>query len=214
MLRQKLARWFDEFGLALRGLLLASKRKEFWPPFVLTFLVFGLLINLLSSGFASFRLIFECLKSGDFVAALNIIKTAFLAIFGVNKIFSDWFLNFILTLFQSILISLVVFVAKHNKKNKLAEENAAESSAIVAGLVVLGSGCPTCGTTLLAPILGTILSGASSAVSLAGKISFALNALAIILAIFVFKKLGFSAYAIIKSEQYKKKKEKQNEQTS
>ena len=82
-----------------------------------------------------------------------------------------------------------------------------ESSALVAGLAVLGSGCPTCGTTLLAPVLGTILSGTSSAVAMAGAISLIINAIAIILAIFVFKRLGFMTYAIIKSERYTTKQE-------
>ena len=113
----------------------------------------------------------------------------------------------VLILFQSILIALVFFVAKHNRaeKQQKKSDSGFESSAIVAGLVVLGSGCPTCGTTLLAPILGTILSGASGSVALAGKLSLLLNFFAILLAIFVFKKLGFMTYAIIKSEHYLKK---------
>ncbi|MBR3180937.1 hypothetical protein IKF63_02560 [Candidatus Saccharibacteria bacterium] len=202
-MKDQLAKWCDEFLLAAKGFLLASRKKSFWPPFILTFLIFGTLINLLSNGFSSFGLIGINLKSGNFLGALNVIKSAFLAIFGVNKSFSDWLLNFCLIFLQSSLIALVFFVAKHNKKTN----EGLESSAIVAGLVVLGSGCPTCGTTLLAPVIGTILSGASGAISLAGKISFLLNVLAIILAILVFKKLGFSAYAIIKSEEYMKKKE-------
>lgn len=214
-MKQKLLRWFDEFGLALRGLLLATKQKSFWLPFTLTIVIFGVVINLLSSGFTSFRLIGASVAGGDLTAGLKIILDAFLAIFGVGKSFGDWFLNFILILFQSVLVALVVFVAKHNKNSKKSKKTAdtkdsadgLESSALVAGLVVLGSGCPTCGTTLLAPILGAILSGTSGAVALAGKLSLALNLAAIILAIFVFKKLGFTTYAIIKSEKYKRKQE-------
>ena len=215
-IRPKLERWFDEFGLATRGLLLATKKKSFWIPFIITFIIFGTLLNLLSSGFASFSLIGQSIKTGNVFGALNIIKNAFLAIFGIKKEFSDWTLNFFLIILQSILISLVVLVAKHNKKEKNKKDalkkesnnSGLESSAIVAGLAVLGSGCPTCGTTLLAPLLGTLLSGASSSVRLAGGISLTLNIFAIVLAIFVFKKLGFETYAIIKSEQREKKKEK------
>jgi len=193
------AKWFDELALAAKGLLLYTRRKTFWLPFIITFLVFGLLINLLSNGFSSFKLIF----SGNLSLAWSVLSSAFLAIFGIGKAFPDFLLNFFLSLLQAILISLVIFVFKHNK----ASANA-ESSAIVAGLAILGSGCPTCGTTLLAPVLGAVLSGTTSAVSAAGYISLVLNILAIILAIFVFKKLGFETYAIIKSEEYQKKKEK------
>ena len=216
---QKLAKFFDEFALAGRGLLLATRKKSFWLSFALTFLIFGTIINLLSSGFTSFQLIGSCLSSGDISGAFKIIGGAFLAIFGVGRSFLDFALNFILTLLQSVLVALVVFVAKHNRSEKRtkgntkdeessiksADSTGAESSAIVAGLAVLGSGCPTCGTTLLAPIIGAILSGTSGAVALAGTLSTILNILAIIIATLVFKKLGVQTYAIIKSEHFKEK---------
>ena len=205
--RGKLAKFFDELALAFKGLLLATKQKSFWLSFLVTFFVFGLLINLLSNGFSSFRLIF----SGNLSLAWKVLSGAFLGIFGIEKSFLDFFLNFVLILFQSILIALVFFVREHNKE---ANSSATESSAIVAGLAVLGSGCPTCGTTLLAPVLGAILSGTSGAVAVAGKISLALNFLAILLAFFVFKKLGFETYAIIKSDIYHKKKGSSDEKAN
>lgn len=219
------AKFFDEFALAGRGLLLATRKKSFWLTFAITFIVFGTLINLLSSGFASFQLIGACLGSGDFGGAFKIIGNAFLAIFGVGREFLDFSLNFILTLFQSVLIALVVFVFKHNKKIKRAKKSetekpknqiksadsgALESSAIVAGLAVLGSGCPTCGTTLLAPILGAVLSGTTGAVKIAGTLSLVFNIVAILLAILVFRKLGLETYAIIKSEEFKEKHHEEN----
>ena len=209
--RFNVARYLDEFALAGRGLLLATKKRSFWIAFIITFIVFGTLINLLSSGFTSFQLIGGCIGSGDIGGALRIIGNAFLAIFGVGRNFTDFALNFLLTIFQSILIALVVFVAKHNraekkeKKDSKEKSSGVESSAIVAGLAVLGSGCPTCGTTLLAPVIGALLSGTSGAIHLAGVISTVLNILAILLAIIVFHKLGLETYAIIKSEQFKEK---------
>ena len=206
MKRFNFAKFFDEFALAGRGLLLATKKKSFWLAFVITFFVFGTLINLLSSGFTSFQLIGGCLGDGDFAGALRIIGNAFLAIFGVGRNFPDFALNFALTVLQSILIALVVFVARHSHKEKEKKSSSSlESSAIVAGLAVLGSGCPTCGTTLLAPVLGAILSGTTGAVKLADTISIIRNIFAILLAILVFHKLGLETYAIIKSEHFKEK---------
>ncbi|MBR2695656.1 hypothetical protein IKE86_01970 [Candidatus Saccharibacteria bacterium] len=207
------ARFFDEFSLAGRGLLLATRKKSFWIAFIITFLIFGTLINLLSSGFTSFQLIGACLSSGDFTGAVNILGGAFLANFGIGRDFLDFILNFVLTVFQSILVSLVVFIYRHNRKQKRAkttDSGALESSAIVAGLAVLGSGCPTCGTTLLAPVLGAILSGTTGAVKLAGTLSLVMNILAILLAILVFRKTGLETYAIIKSEEFKEKHHEEN----
>lgn len=213
------ARFFDEFVLAGKGLLLATRTKAFWIPFILTFIIFGTLINLLASGFTSFKLIGSFIGSGNFGGAFKIIGDAFLGVFGVGRNFLDFFLNFCLTFLQSVLIALVVFVAKHNRaekkskketKKKKESSGGLESSAIVAGLVVLGSGCPTCGTTLIAPLIGAVLSGTTGAVSVAGTVSLVLNILAVIVAILVFRKLGLETYAIIKSEQFKEKHHEQN----
>ena len=208
-MRDKLARWLDEYILAGKGLLLATRDRRFWLPFFLAFFIFGTLLNLLSNGFSSFQL----MAVSGFSGALKILSNAFLAIFGVGKTFGDWALNFVLILFQSILITLVVFVARHNRQEKKQKSvtsdgaNAKTSAALIAGLAVLGSGCPTCGTTLLAPVLGAIASGSASAMAFAGKLSIVLNGIAIIFAILVFRKLGLQTYAIIKSEQFEKKKE-------
>lgn len=196
-LKRKLARWFDELGLAGRGVLLATRYKTFYLPALLSFLIFGTLLNLLSSGFSSFKLI----AASDFFGGLKIIFSAFLGVFGINKNFLDWIHVFLISILQGILIGLVFFVYK---KNKEKAEGSAETAGIVAGLAILGSGCPTCGTTLLAPVVGTIFSGSSFAV--AGAVSGIVTFLAYLVAIFAFKKMGFEAYAIIKSEKYEKRK--------
>ncbi|MBR3319760.1 hypothetical protein IKG20_00405, partial [Candidatus Saccharibacteria bacterium] len=90
MKRFNVARYLDEFALAGRGLLLATKKRSFWIAFIITFIVFGTLINLLSSGFTSFQLIGGCIGSGDIGGALRIIGNAFLAIFGVGRNFTDF----------------------------------------------------------------------------------------------------------------------------
>lgn len=219
------ARFFDEYALAGRGLLLAMRTKTFWITFILTFFIFGIILNLLSiKGFGSFQLIGTYIGSGNFAGVFKIISDAFLNIFGIGRDFRDFIINFLLTLLQSILIALVVFVAKHNHKEKKAKKEESkekkekkedksggiQSSAIVAGLAFLGSGCPTCQTALLTPIIGTLLSGVSGAAAIAGTISLILNILAIFIGILVFRKLGLETYAIIKSEQFKEKHHEQS----
>ena len=49
-------KWLDEFVLAGKGILLAMREKRFWIGFIIAFLAFGTLINLLAGGFSKFQL--------------------------------------------------------------------------------------------------------------------------------------------------------------
>ncbi|MBR2587165.1 hypothetical protein IKE71_02195 [Candidatus Saccharibacteria bacterium] len=195
-----LAKFFDDFAIAGRGVLLATRRKDFWTAFLATFFIFGTLLNLLSNGTTGFMLLLH----GNF----EILGKAVVANFGVGKEALDFMVNFILTVFQAVLVGLVVIVYKHNR------EGVSAGAGIAAGLMVLGSGCPTCGTTLLTPVVATIFSGATGAVGAAGTVSMVLNILAIVVAILVFRKLGTEVYAIIVSEKFRKKGEVEKNEKS
>ena len=186
-------KWCDEFVLAGKGILLASKEKRFWFGFVPAFLFFGLLMNLLAGGFSKFSLI----GTVGFLGSLKIIDDSFLAIFGVNQPFLDWLPIFCIALLQGVLIGLIVFLW-----NKKREQNSAnvEQAGIITGLIALGAGCPTCGTTLLTPLLGAIFSTGSLAI--AGTISAIVTVLAIIIAILSLKRLGLEAYVTIINEKF------------
>ena len=210
-------RFLDEYLLAFQGLLLAARKKTFWLSFLLLFILFGTLLNLLANGIASFRLIF----TGGFSLAISILIQAFLGIFGINQVFSNWLFNFILAFLQASLFSLAILLARTQKATGSARKTT-DLPALVVGLAVLGSGCPACGTALLSPLVATLVSFftglfsssvvGSDATSLQGmnlvlteRISFGLNFLAILLGLLAFRKLGFQTYATIKSEQYVRK---------
>jgi len=196
----RLRRWLDGFLLAGKGIRLALKEKQFWLGFLLAFSLFGTLMNLLSNGFSTFRL----MSTVGLLESLKIIFDAFLGLFGFQKTFLDWLVIFIVAVLQGILIGLVVLVWQKKRKNKQKtnSENV-QSASIAAGLAVLGTGCPTCGTALLTPVLGAIFAGSSA---LVGAISGAVTVLAVVIAILSIKKVGEEAYVIIKSEEYLKKK--------
>ena len=193
----KVQRWADEFKLAIYGAILATKTKRCLITFLISFIVFGTLLNMLAGGSASFNLFIHV----DFVGKLEILRDAFLGTFGVNRIFVDWIFIFIVTILQSVLISLVVFVFKYRKDSANIQ-----NVGIVTGLIILGSGCPTCGTTILAPIIISIMG--SSGMAVAGTISWILTAASIIIALLALKKVGFETYAILMEEKYKEKKGK------
>lgn len=199
-------KWLDGFALAGKGILLATKGKRFWYGFVPAFLFFGFLMNLLSGGFAKF----ELMSALGFPESLKILGNSFLAIFGINQPLLDWLPIFAISILQGILIGLIVLLWDKKK-----EQNSAnlEKAGIITGLIALGAGCPTCGTTLLTPLLGAIFSTGGLAIT--GTISTVITWLAIIIAILSLKRLGEETYVIIINEKYlaKKAKKEQSEKS-
>ena len=193
----RLQRWFDEFKLAIYGVFLATRKKRFIIAFLISFVFFGTLLNLLASGGATFNI----LARVSFADKINILRNAFLGTFGVNRELTDFLFIFLMTVLQSTLIGLVAFVYKYRKDSANLQ-----NAGIITGLIVLGSGCPTCGTTILAPIIISI--AGSSGMAIAGTVSWVLTLASILLALFALKKVGFETYAIIKSEEFSKKKGK------
>ena len=191
-------KWLDDFVLAGKGILLATKEKRFWYGFIPSFFFFGLLMNLLSGGTSKFNLMFTL----GFEASLKILGESFLGIFGFHLPFLDWLPIFLISLLQGILIGFIVLL--WNKKREQKAENL-EKAGIITGLIALGAGCPTCGTTLLTPLLAAFFS--TGGLAIAGTVSTIVTILAIIIAVFALKRLGLETYAIIINERYLKKKE-------
>ena len=192
-------KWCDEFVLAGSGILLATKEKRFWYGFIPSFIFFGMLMNLLSGGFAKFDL----MRALGFPASLQIILDSFLAIFGFKQPFLDWLPIFAICILQGTLIGLIVLLWNKKKEEKSKDSsNSAnlEKAGIITGLIALGAGCPTCGTTLLTPLIGAIFSTGGLAVT--GAISTIVTVLAIIIAVLSLKRLGVETYAIIVNERY------------
>lgn len=199
----RLDKWLDECKMAVSGVVLATHEWKFLLSFLLSFIIFGTLMNLLSGSFAGWDLFWAV----DFGGKMHLLGQAFLANFGVDRSLLDWALTFTITILQSILIGLVVLVWQKKRRQKVLSKaknlsNVSDAS-LVTGLAILGSGCPTCGTTLLAPLLGTILS--SGGFALAGVISGLVTAIAVVLALFALKRIGKDAYVMIVAERYEKR---------
>lgn len=198
-------KWLDEFVLASKGILLATKEKRFWYGFVPAFLFFGFLMNLLSGGFSKF----ELMSALGFPDSLKILGNSFIAIFGINQPFLDWLPIFAISILQGILIGLIVLL--WNKKKAQNSANL-EKAGIITGLIALGAGCPTCGTTLLTPLIGAIFSTGGLAIT--GAISTIITWFAIIIAVLSLKRLGEESYVIIINEKYLAKKRKEPSEKS
>lgn len=195
-------KWCDGFVLAGKGILLATREERFWAGFVPAFLLFGMLMNLLSGGLSKFQL----MAVVGFGGSLKIIGDALIGVFGFGRPIADWLFVFLIALLQGILIGLVVLLWQ--KKREANAENV-EKAGVIAGLIALGAGCPTCGTTLITPLITALLSagGATSAAAVSGIVAQIVTWLAILLAILSLKRIGEEAYVIIINEKYLAKKE-------
>ena len=202
-LKKVFLKWIDECELALRGILLATRRLKFWLGAGLGWVIFGTLLNLLAGGGAAFGL----MNASDWGGKLQIMGDAFLGLFGIGRNFWDWLLIFGVSLLQGILIGLVALVWADRKRASSNGEHL-QRTGIVAGLAVLGSGCPTCGTTLLGPLLASVVGSGSLVV--AGTISGILTTLAIVVGLLALKKLGFEVYVIMVDEKYRRKHARAN----
>lgn len=200
-------KWCDEFVLAGKGILLATKEKRFWYGFVPSFIFFGWLMNMLSGGLSKFELI----RILGFPDGLRIIGESFIAIFGINQPFLDWLPVFCIAILQGILIGLIVLLWKKKREQSTAN---LERAGIITGLIALGAGCPTCGTTLLTPLIAAIFSTGS--LSIAGTVSTIVTWLAVIIAVFALKRLGEETYVTIVNEKYlaRHAKKESNEKSS
>ena len=197
MKKPNIRKWLDGFPLAGRGILLATREKRFVISAIIAFLFFGTLMNLLSAGFSKFQL----MAALGFSGSMGIIWDSFVGVFGWNRIFMEWLPVFLLALMQGILIGLIVLLWKKKQGQNSAN---VQRAGIVTGLIALGAGCPTCGTTLIAPLLGTIF---SSGASMVGTVSVLITIIAIVIAILSLRRLGEETYVIIVNERYLKKKE-------
>lgn len=196
---RRILRVLENAQMAGRGVLSAFRDIKFDIAFVVAFVFFGTLMNLLASGTAAFGLL--RVSGGMFLQA---VWSAFLGIFGVGRSFWDWALFFVIALLQGILIGGIIVVWQDRKMK--VSEGAASQTGIAAGLAILGSGCPTCGTTLLAPVVGSLFG--SSALAMAGAISGILMGGSILLAFWTAYKLGLELYVIMEGRKLKKGKEK------
>ncbi len=197
-------KWCDGFLLAGKGILLATREKRFWIGFVIAFLFFGMLMNLLSGGFSKF----ELMAATGFSGTVKILTDALLGVFGFKMIVTDWLTVFFIAILQGTLIGLIVLLWQKKRVSKNSDtSNSAnvEKVGIITGLIALGAGCPTCGTTLITPLLGALFSTGGLAAT--GVISGVVTALAIIIAVLALKRIGEETYVIIVNEKYLRKKE-------
>lgn len=194
-------KYFDNSKLALKGIFLATKNLKFWYFFIPSFLFFGILLDLLSTGTSNISLLFTVSPAHKITLLFN----SLLNIFIPTKPFLDQLLLLSLTLLQSLLITLTIVIWQSRNKTKSAKDKITffERTSLASLLAILGTGCPTCGTSLLAPLLSSL----AISYSLASTLPLILSICALGFSLFSLQKIGFEIYAIMVQEKYLKKEQ-------
>ena len=107
-----------------------------------------------------------------------------------------------LSILQALTIMLLVFTWSHREKEHAIDGASTGSIGAIFGFVALG--CPTCGISLLTPLL-TAIAG-TGAIAAAEGISRVLIVLAFVLLIYTVIKLGYISFITISTNKYKEKK--------
>lgn len=167
------------------GLLHGFKFKLFWIVFVISMFLFLYLVLFMQN----FSLNISLLTSGISAAKKFDLLLDVFAIFPtmVSQFFG--FAVLFLVLIQSVNIGML-FVSR--KIVNLTDVTSATNSGVAGVIMMLGLGCPSCGTSLIAPLVATIF-GASSFVML-GIISNIIIVIAYILCLYALIRVGLIIY--------------------
>lgn len=104
-----------------------------------------------------------------------------------------WFviIMIILSITQGISISVLTFILRHQKK---IDSETIGRSSLISLLAIIGLGCPSCGTSLITPIVAIFISG--SAVAVSERITAVMLPLALAISIYGLYVLGIKSSSI------------------
>lgn len=186
----------DKLKLSLCGTFNTLKNPKYLLLFILMFLAFGLILT--ASAFGSFywSLLFSRLGAGD---KLQIIGEIFLNFLFITKPLG--IITMIISLSQGICIALLVYNYRHQPKINFNQLSGSTASTFLAAI---GLGCPMCGTSLIAPIIGIF---SSNYLSILNAFNLSIVLLSLIISLYIVWKLGYIAYANQANQLYLTRKE-------
>ena len=191
----------DHIKMAGPGILGVMRNWRYASIWALCALLFAYLLTFFKDGAGRSSLLFSSLPFKDKTWIIMDIFPNILANF--TSLFG-WFI-ILASVLQGLAISLLVFNYKHKQ-----EDLSAETSASGFGLLFsfLALGCPSCGVTMLTPVVLTVLgTGALAAV---GIISRVFVVLVFILLGYAVIKLGSLAYITLLAKKSKERYAKIN----
>lgn len=185
-----------KFTIVSIGYLL--KQPRYLISFLISLFIFLYVLSFFRDGSGNWLLLCSGLPLGTKMEVLGrvCIKIIdnFTNIYGV--------LIITMSILQALTIMLLIFTWKNREKDRAIDGASTGSIGAIFGFVALG--CPTCGVSILTPIL-TAIAG-TGAMAAAEGVSRILIVLAFILLIYTVIKLGYASFITIGAKEYKEKK--------
>ena len=144
---------------ALSGIGQVLCRPRYAASALVGALGFAWLIFLLTNGGFYGALLMSRLP---FVDKLGVIGTMFVEIVRQAATSLTGALLVLVSILQGISLALIIFTARHNKRNQQTTQQLGLSS-IASVAAAIGLGCVPCGTSLILPIVAVFFSGAAAA---------------------------------------------------
>ena len=192
----------DRTKFALVGYKYLLQKPRYITALIISFLIFLYILTQLQDGGSNWQLLWSGLDFGRkmqvFGMSLFAMLQNFTSLMGVVIV--------ILALMQSLCVAGIVFAIRHRQKDDAI--NGASTGSIASILAFVTLGCPTCGMTLLTPLL-TMIAG-TSAVALAEKLGVILSIVAFVLLFFTLVQLGYQIFVNVSAERAKEKHAKSN----
>ena len=204
--QRKLKNLFETFvdrcKFAVVGYKYLLSRPRYVIALIISFSVFLYILSQLQNGGSNWNLLWSGL---DFGQKMQVFGNSLASMLGNFTSFMG-ILIVILALMQSLCVAGIVFAIRHRQKDDAINGASAGSIASILAFVTLG--CPTCGMTLLTPLL-TMIAG-TSAVALAERLGVILSIVAFVLLFFTLVHLGYLIFVNVSAERAKEKHAKSN----
>lgn len=199
-----LARLKDRFLLALDRIKLGGigisyllTFKKYLLLFIFGWLFFLYFLTFFKDGNSNFMLLFSSIAIEQ---KFNLLWRVLLGCFG--NFLSLYGLSLVLlSLLQGLAIALMVYTWRNKYKDQTLSSASTSTVASALGFVALG--CPSCGISLLTPILSA-LAGASASI-LAERVGAVLTIVAFGLLFYSVFHLGYLVFVIVSARKYKEK---------
>lgn len=197
--RNILEQWVDDTKLAIVGIGMVMKRPKYVVIAVAIFLAFAYILTLFKDGTTTWNLLWSGIGFGDKMWLLLEVWARVLANF------TDWWglCLMLLAMLQGLTVALLIFGWRMKLSSKTTVAGL-EAGGVGTALGFLALGCPTCGTTLLVPLLSLV--AGSGAVALAETLGWILMAVAAVLLLHAARRLGYGAYVEITARRHKNAK--------
>lgn len=196
-IRNRLELIGDRIKLAMLGSSYCLSRKKYLISFIICSFGFLYFLTFFQDGNSNLHLLFSKIDAEQKIDILGRVFLNslhnFLNLYGLSLV--------LLSILQGLAVTLMVYTWRHKEKDEVI--TTASTSTIASALGFVALGCPSCGISLLTPILSAI-AGASASL-LAERVNVALTLIAYALLLYSICKLGYLIFVIITAAKYKEK---------